>query len=220
MWFSTAPKSTMNLVMLTVDEVRAVMAQNAKGEVAPPVEQMRTKKSKTLPTSARVESVIEADSITRFDKQLSKSKKGKRKRKADSSAASNGNGGNAPATQRADSKSQQPTKGTQKRATPRPMKDTESATDANGQRRDTTGSPKSQGKRRPQRNAAGARNAPRASVSQNPVANAPTNPAASSAQDNAAGERAQSSRRRSGRRGAQRNASTQKGRGANGSSTE
>lgn len=220
MWFSTAPKSTMNLVMLTVDEVKAVMAQNAKGEVAPPVEQMRTKKNKTLPTSARVESVIEADSITRFDKQLAKSKKGKRKRKGDSSAAAKGNGGNAPAAQRADSKSPLQEKDSPKRAAPRPMKGAESATDANGQRRDSTGSPKTQGKRRPQRNAAGPRNAPQASVSQNPVANAPTSPAASSAQDNAAGERTQGSRRRSGRRGLQRNASTQKGRGANGPSAE
>lgn len=181
---------------------------------------MRTKKNKTLPTSARVESVIEADSITRFDKQLAKSKKGKRKRKGDSSAAAKGNGGNAPAAQRADSKSPLQEKDSPKRAAPRPMKGAESATDANGQRRDSTGSPKTQGKRRPQRNAAGPRNAPQASVSQNPVANAPTSPAASSAQDNAAGERTQGSRRRSGRRGLQRNASTQKGRGANGPSAE
>lgn len=90
MWFSTAPKSTMNLVMLTVDEVLEVMAQNARGEVAEPVEKMREQESSTSQSYARIENVIEADNISRFDKQPSKGKKKKRKRKGGASAEVDG----------------------------------------------------------------------------------------------------------------------------------
>lgn len=81
MWFSATPKSTMNLVMLTVDEVRDVMEKNARGEAAQPLDKVRSQRNEKATTSSRVENVIEADSITRFDNPRPKTKKGKKKRR-------------------------------------------------------------------------------------------------------------------------------------------
>lgn len=81
MWFSTAPNSTINLVMLTVEEVLTVMDQNARGEVAAPVEKLREQEESPSQSYARIENVIEADNISRFDQQPLKKRK-KRKGKS------------------------------------------------------------------------------------------------------------------------------------------
>ena len=81
MWFSATPKSTMNLVMLTVDEVRDVMEKNARGEAAQPLDKVRSQRNEKVTTTSRVENIIEADSITRFDNPRPKTKKGKKKRR-------------------------------------------------------------------------------------------------------------------------------------------
>lgn len=93
MFFSTMTKSTMNLIMLTVDEVRSIMAQNARGEVAQALEKLRTVEEDSTANSARVESIIESDSITRFDTPKSKGKKKRRRKSAASSPR--GSGGSA-----------------------------------------------------------------------------------------------------------------------------
>lgn len=134
MWFSTAPKSTMNLVMLTVDEVLDVMAQNARGEVAEPVEKMREQESTQSQNYARIENVIEADNISRFDQLPSKGKKKKRRRKSRSEAESEVNSPNASATPsgqtRANSSKRQARPRTNPQAKPSPQASADSSNSA------------------------------------------------------------------------------------------
>lgn len=140
MWFSTVPKSTMNLVMLTVDEVLDVMAQNARGEVAEPVETKRGQKTTQSQNYARIENVIEADNISRFDQLPSKSRKKKRKRKSHSVVPSEVNSPNANTTSSGQTKANRNKRPTRPRTNPRAKQNAQASADsANSATKETAG---------------------------------------------------------------------------------
>ena len=68
MWFAPEPKSTSNLVMLSVAEVRRVIALNAEGKKGAPLEDLRLPEPEAAPEVSSFDNVIVEENITRFDR--------------------------------------------------------------------------------------------------------------------------------------------------------
>lgn len=67
MWFAQDPKSTSNLVMLSVAEVRRVMELNAEGKKGAPLDDLRLPEPEAKPEVSSYDNVIVEESISRFD---------------------------------------------------------------------------------------------------------------------------------------------------------
>lgn len=75
MWFATQPKSTTNLIMLTVPQVESIIALNAKGQMGAPLATIKKPSEHELQQETiGYSNVIEEESITRFDNRKKRHK--------------------------------------------------------------------------------------------------------------------------------------------------
>lgn len=113
MQYSTAPNMAANLVTLTVDEVKAIIELNKRGEKAEPFGSGNKGDRETK--TVDYENVVGQDDLTRFDKKKKKKNKNRNRddRQRNANAENGGNGNNqeqqnvAPNTQPASSKGDQ-----------------------------------------------------------------------------------------------------------------
>lgn len=90
MQYSTAPNMAVNLVTLTVDEVKAIIERNKRGEKVEPFGSGN--KGEQGAKTADYENVVGQDDLTRFDKKKKKKNKNRNKedRQRNANAANNG----------------------------------------------------------------------------------------------------------------------------------
>ena len=87
MQYSTAPNMAVNLVTLTVDEVKAIIERNKRGEKVEPFGSGNKGEQGTK--TADYENVVGQDDLTRFDKKKNKNRN-KEDRQRNANAANNG----------------------------------------------------------------------------------------------------------------------------------
>ena len=87
MQYSTAPNMAVNLVTLTVDEVKAIIERNKRGEKVEPFGSGN--KGEQGAKTADYENVVGQDDLTRFDKKKNKNRN-KEDRQRNANAANNG----------------------------------------------------------------------------------------------------------------------------------